>query len=147
VKPVKLRELSPENKRNYDRWSNMKQRCRNPTSPEWKNYGARGIGIHKRWDSFWNFCEDIGVAPPGKSLDRIDNNGDYGPDNFRWATPSEQTYNRRKYPRTKYKVTPQVVRRARSLQKKGFTTRAVAKTLGIGKTSAHKIFQGVYGAG
>lgn len=80
----------------YRAWANMRQRCTNPNNPKWEYYGGRGITVCARWaDSFEAFLADMGVRPEGMSLDRIDTNGNYGPDNCRWTTWSEQVKNRR----------------------------------------------------
>lgn len=76
-------------------WTGMIQRCANPNNPKYKNYGARGICICKRWMKFENFLEDMGARPPGTSIGRIDNDGDYDPSNCRWETSKQQANNKR----------------------------------------------------
>ena len=80
-------------------WRSMLSRCYNKSSSSYARYGAKGIGVCDQWRKFECFFGHMGERPTGKSLDRINTYGNYGPDNCRWATPKEQANNRKPYPK------------------------------------------------
>lgn len=79
----------------YQVWAGMVKRCSNPRLQAFKYYGGRGIRVCDRWLTFTNFLTDMGERPPDKTLDRIDNDGNYEPGNCRWATRAQQRRNSR----------------------------------------------------
>jgi hypothetical protein len=83
--------------REYRSWEAAKQRCFNPNTSGYKNYGGRGITMCEAWALDFNvFLQDMGPRPEGHSLDRVDSNGNYEPSNCRWADVQTQNSNRRK---------------------------------------------------
>lgn len=84
----------------YAIWTHIINRCTNKNNSDYKDYGGRGIKICYRWSNknpkgFENFYKDVGNPPKGKSLDRINNEDNYKPNNWRWATSKQQARNRR----------------------------------------------------
>jgi hypothetical protein len=80
----------------YGAWVNMKTRCYSKAFKQYKDYGGRGITVCSRWlNSFECFLEDMGERPFKLQIDRINNNGNYEPNNCKWSSPKENMANRR----------------------------------------------------
>lgn len=117
---------SPE----YVSWRHMKQRCCNPKRRDYAYYGARGITVCERWQTFDNFLADMGLRPTIKySLDRIDHEGNYEPTNCRWATKLEQNRNKRGV------YTPEEDQKIREAVALGLNFRQMAEYVGKPRSS------------
>jgi hypothetical protein len=122
----------------YKLWEQMRQRCENPRNKDYRWYGARGIAVCERWQTFVNFVSDVGARPDGTSIDRFPNrNGDYGPGNTRWATASQQTRNRSITMLTYETAVEIAVARMR-----GDSCRAIAEKFGCSKSTPNAILSG-----
>lgn len=92
----KLKKHGLSGSETYHTWRAMKARCYNKKTESFKNYGGRGITVCDEWrNSFQCFYDDMGRVPKGKSIDRIDNNGNYNPSNCKYSTCKEQLNNTR----------------------------------------------------
>ena len=121
----------------YLTWHGMIQRCTNVKHSSYAKYGGRGILVCDQWLQFDAFIADVGLRPDGKTLDRVNVNGNYEPSNVRWATRSEQARNRRDT-----KLTPQLVRDIFDRVKSGEGVRAVARATGISHGQVSRIGRG-----
>lgn len=121
----------------YRSWIQMRTRCKNPNHHAYSEYGGRGIGVCPRWDSFENFLADMGERPEGKSLDRIDPNGNYEPGNCRWAAPNIQAQNKRTA-----KLATSDVEAIRSLLDRNESQQLIARMFGVSASMISKIKAG-----
>lgn len=118
--------------REYQTWKGMRKRCRNPRCADFKNYGGRGIRVCARWDSFDLFMADMGPCPVGLFIDRVDNDGNYEPNNCRWATRLEQNRNKRNIEKIPFNGA--VVSRIEAESELGFTRGRIRDRLRKGWT-------------
>jgi hypothetical protein len=103
----------------YGVWCAMLSRCSNPRNPAWKWYGGKGVRVCDSWLDFSAFLSDMGEAPAGMTLDRIDSSGNYCPENCRWASRIEQANNLSSNVRVTYKG--EVLTIAQACREAGFT--------------------------
>ena len=141
--------MNPAKHPMYKAFMGMRQRCHNPNHYQFHRYGGRGIKICDRWmirgQGFWNFLADMGERPEGMSLDRIDNDGGYCPENCKWSTRKEQTANANLATGERHgmaKMTIEKAREAKQLIAEGLTLKEIAAQLGVARTTISDIKHG-----
>ena len=114
--------------RTYTSWYMMLTRCYNHRYSRYKDYGGREITVCARWHDYLNFRADMGERPRNMTLDRIDNNKGYYPENCQWATREQQDANSRDSLKAKY---PILADKIRIFSSAGMTPKVIAKSLDI----------------
>lgn len=108
-------------------WANMRTRCFNKHATQYPHYGGRGITVCERWNDFEAFLADMGVRPSQHhTLERVDNDGDYCPQNCKWTSRSEQAKNRRTT-----KLTAEAVNEIRGRAEYGEQHRSLGRRFGV----------------
>lgn len=124
----------------YSVWRGMKNRCNNKNLKSYVSYGARGIKVCERWNSFDNFVQDMGKRPAyNYQLERIDNDGNYEPSNCRWATCNEQSQNRRTN-----KISVDIAKTIRSMYASGMPQKIIGNKFGISQDHVSRIVNNKY---
>jgi hypothetical protein len=119
----------------YRVWAEMRQRCLNPNHRQYHDYGGRGITIE--WHSFADFIADMGKRPEGFSIERIDANGNYSPNNCKWMDGYYQNRNRRN---SKMDVVSASI--AKTMYIMGYPQREIVKRIGISQGVVNQVLMG-----
>lgn len=130
----------------YKTWRNMISRCENKNDHAYKNYGARGIYVCEEWHDINSFISDMGDRPEGASLDRINNDGPYSPQNCRWATNAQQSRNRR-FAKLDMETAQKIrsePRRSRNGRGPGMTKKQIAEKYGVSVATIKKVLSMAY---
>jgi len=122
----------------HNTWKAIRQRCNNPNTAQYRDYGGRGITVCERWDSFENFIADMGMRPEGGTIDRIDNSQGYSPSNCRWATRTDQGRNTRSNV-----LDEDTVALIKTLRRYGDRPRSIASKLGVSWHAVKSVTGGV----
>ncbi len=123
----------------YNTWQNMMSRCYYEKDKAYKNYGGRGISVHKDWHSpavFVAWAESTYIK--GLTLERSDNDGNYTPNNCTWATKKEQVRNTRRV-----KLSVEIAKEIRFLYRNGFRVCVLADIYGVNKTAISSVLRGI----
>jgi len=130
----------------FNIWCGMIKRCYRTYSIDYKNYGAKGITVHRRWREYTEgehplaaFSEDMGPRMDGHTLERVDGRRGYMPSNCIWATRTTQARNR-----TNTKLTMNNARQIRKMREEGLTRQTVADKFGISREHVTDICRGRY---
>lgn len=122
----------------YAAWLQMRQRCYNTRNKDYPTYGGRGITVCDRWrQHFLTFLADVGERPKGCSLDRIDNNRGYEPENVRWAPLGTQNRNTRAT-----KLSERKVAEMRQLHAAGWSIHRLARLYCVARKTVQKVLHG-----
>ena len=135
------RGRNPDRRKTRMCWYQMMYRCYNTKCGAYKNYGGRGITVCDEWHTFENFLRDMGTRPKTLTLERMDNNKGYSPENCKWVTKGEQTRNRRN--NKHFELFGEKISYEEAHRKYGISTSTIKKRLAIGLPDRLVIMKGI----